>query len=72
MSLPLLANVRRKGSKRAPEIDFPTRIIIENKSHPTSTLIQVETPDRLGLLYDLVACLGAEQRLHRALAHQHG
>ena len=46
------------GTKRSPEIDFPTRIIIENKSHPASTLIQVETPDRLGLLYDLVACLG--------------
>jgi UTP:GlnB (protein PII) uridylyltransferase len=56
--LPLLANIRRRGSKSAPEIEFPTRIIIENKSHPTSTLIQVETPDRLGLLYDLVACLG--------------
>jgi [protein-PII] uridylyltransferase len=55
---PLLANVRRKGTTRSPEIDFPTRIMIENKSHPASTLIQVETPDRLGLLYDLVACLG--------------
>jgi [protein-PII] uridylyltransferase len=55
---PLLAGVRRKGTKRSHEIDFPTRIIIENKSHPASTLIQVETPDRLGLLYDLVACLG--------------
>ncbi|MBA2434901.1 MAG: HD domain-containing protein [Chthoniobacterales bacterium] len=55
---PLLANVRRKGRKRPSEIDFPTRITVENKSHPTSTLIQVETPDRLGLLHDLVACLG--------------
>ncbi|HEY3662791.1 MAG TPA: [protein-PII] uridylyltransferase, partial [Chthoniobacterales bacterium] len=55
---PLLTNVRRKASKRAPEIDFPTRITIENRSHPMSTLIQVETPDRLGLLHDLVACLG--------------
>ncbi len=55
---PLLASVRRKGAKRSQEIDFPTRIMIENKSHPASTLIQVETPDRLGLLHDLVACLG--------------
>ena len=55
---PLLASVRRKAALRTPEIDFPTRISIENKSHPTCTLIQVETPDRLGLLYDLVACLG--------------
>ncbi len=55
---PLLANVHRKGTKRTHEIDFPTQITIENKSHPASTLIQVETPDRLGLLHDLVACLG--------------
>jgi [protein-PII] uridylyltransferase len=55
---PLLAEVRRPRAPRTPEIDFPTRISIENKSHPTCTLIQVETPDRLGLLYDLVACLG--------------
>jgi [protein-PII] uridylyltransferase len=55
---PLLASVRQKAAAGSPEIDFPTRISIENKSHPTSTLIQVEMPDRLGLLYDLVSCLG--------------
>lgn len=55
---PLLSNVRRKTKTRSSEIDFPTRITIENKSHPTCTLIEVETPDRLGLLYDLVSCLG--------------
>jgi [protein-PII] uridylyltransferase len=55
---PLLSDVRRAGASSSPEIDFPTKITIENKSHPASTLIQVETPDRLGLLYDLVACLG--------------
>ncbi|CAN5409998.1 [protein-PII] uridylyltransferase [soil metagenome] len=54
----LLARVRRGVVEVNQEIDFPTRITIENRSHPTSTLIQVETPDRLGLLYDLVACLG--------------
>ncbi len=55
---PLLANVHRSAAKQSQEIEFTTRITLENKSHPTSTLIQVETPDRLGLLYDLVACLG--------------
>ena len=55
---PLLRSLPRKAGRDTPEIEFPTRISIENKSHPTSTLIQVETPDRLGLLYDLVACLG--------------
>ncbi|MGH7935528.1 MAG: hypothetical protein ACREF8_00780, partial [Chthoniobacterales bacterium] len=57
---PLLATVRRKGARRSTEVEFPTRITIENKTHPTTTLIQVETPDRLGLLYDLVACLGRQ------------
>ncbi len=57
---PLLKSVRWKAAKGMPEIDFPTRIIVENRSHPTSTLLQVETPDRLGLLYDLVACLGRQ------------
>jgi [protein-PII] uridylyltransferase len=55
---PLIADARRRAPKQGPEIEFPTRISIENKSHPTWTLIQVETPDRLGLLYDLVSCLG--------------
>jgi [protein-PII] uridylyltransferase len=55
---PLLASVRQKTAVGSPELDFPTRISIENKSHPTCTLIQVEMPDRLGLLYDLVSCLG--------------
>jgi [protein-PII] uridylyltransferase len=57
---PLLAAVRRKGARQSTEVEFPTRITIENKTHPTTTLIQVETPDRLGLLYDLVACLGRQ------------
>lgn len=56
---PLVAP-RRKAGKRLAEVEFPTRISIENKSHPTSTLVQVETPDRLGLLYDLVTCLGRQ------------
>ena len=55
---PLLSNVRRRTKARSSEIEFPTRITIENKSHPTCTLIEVETSDRLGLLYDLVSCLG--------------
>ncbi len=56
----LLASGRKKNAKGAPDVDFPTRIIIDNKSHPTTTLIQVETSDRLGLLYDLVACMGRQ------------
>lgn len=57
---PLLAGGHKKSTKSTPEVDFPTRISVENKSHPTMTLIQVETSDRLGLLYDLVACMGRQ------------
>jgi [protein-PII] uridylyltransferase len=64
---PLIATVRRRTAKGGPEVEFPTRISIENKSHPTCTLIQVETPDRLGLLYDLVSCLD-RNNVHIALS----
>lgn len=56
----LLASGHKKSARDAPDVEFPTRIIVDNKSHPTTTLIQVETSDRLGLLYDLVACMGRQ------------
>jgi [protein-PII] uridylyltransferase len=58
---PLIAEARRKNRDRLSRgIDFPTRISIDNKVHPTYTLVQIETPDRLGLLYDLLSCLDQE------------
>jgi [protein-PII] uridylyltransferase len=46
--------------KRLHELEFPTGIAIDNKAHPAYTLIQIETPDRIGLLYDLLTALGHE------------
>ena len=58
---PLLDEVRRKIETPAPaELDFPTKVILDNKSHPQFTLLQIETRDRLGLLYDVLAALGNE------------
>jgi [protein-PII] uridylyltransferase len=58
---PLIAEARRQNRDRLTQgIDFPTRISIDNKVHPTYTLVQIETPDRLGLLYDLLSCLDQE------------
>jgi [protein-PII] uridylyltransferase len=58
---PLIAEARRKNRSGFTQgIDFPTRISIDNKVHPTYTLMQIETPDRLGLLYDLLSCLDRE------------
>jgi [protein-PII] uridylyltransferase len=66
---PLLDLARRKIAKRASpgEMDFPTRVTVENKTHPTYTLIQIQTPDRLGLLYELLTAFG-EERVSIALS----
>ncbi|PYJ07124.1 MAG: [protein-PII] uridylyltransferase [Verrucomicrobia bacterium] len=66
---PLLDRARRKLIKRASRsgMDFPTRVSIENKTHPTYTLIQIQTPDRLGLLYELLSAFG-EERVSIALS----
>jgi [protein-PII] uridylyltransferase len=58
---PLLEKARHTTRRRLPaEEQFPTRISIDNKAHAPYTLIQIETPDRLGLLYDLLSCLHRE------------
>ena len=60
---PLLERARRKLVRRTSggEMDFPTRVVIENKTHPTYTLIQIQTLDRLGLLYELLSAFGDER-----------
>ncbi len=39
------------------EFDLPTRITIDNETHPVYTLVDIQTPDRLGLLYDLLRAM---------------
>ena len=56
---PLLVKARKKHTfQLAQELDFPTRIGIDNDAHPIYTLVDVQTPDRLGLLYHLLRALG--------------
>ena len=56
---PLLEKTQQQvRSKTLQEIEFPTRITIDNKAHPNYTLIQIQTADRIGLLYDLLECFG--------------
>ena len=58
---PLMEEARRQSRHRlAQELEFPTRIAMDNKAHPNYTLIQIQTPDRLGLLYDVLSCLDRE------------
>ena len=55
---PLLQKARRRPTRqRNQELDFPTRTFITNESTNAYTLLEVQTPDRLGLLYDLLRAL---------------
>jgi [protein-PII] uridylyltransferase len=65
---PLMERARREHRHRlAQEAEFPTSIVLDNKAHPAYTLIQVQTPDRIGLLHELLSCLGREG-VHIALS----
>jgi len=61
--LPSIENAKRQSRRLAPGIEFPTRIAIDNKTHPTYTLIEIQAPDRIGLLYDVLSCLDRENIL---------
>jgi [protein-PII] uridylyltransferase len=54
---------RLRSYKLSQEFDLPTRITIDNDSHPVYTLIEIQTPDRLGLLYDLLRAMSTESVL---------
>lgn len=58
---PELARIRSKMhfDKWSGE-DFPTRLTIDNESLKDYTLVEIETPDRLALLHDVVLNLTAE------------
>ncbi|PYJ70543.1 MAG: [protein-PII] uridylyltransferase [Verrucomicrobia bacterium] len=61
--VPLIEKAKRLSSRVAVGIEFPTRITIDNKTHPTYTLIEIQAPDRIGLLYDVLSCLDRENIL---------
>jgi len=56
---PLLSKDARLRTYRiSQEADLPTKIVVDNESHPNYTLVDIETPDRLGLLYNLLRAFG--------------
>lgn len=55
---PHIAKARQKlGYRMSQDADLPTSITVDSRSHPAFTIVDVETPDRIGLLYDLFAAL---------------
>ena len=61
--LPLIEKAKHQSRRLASGIEFPMRIAIDNKTHPTYTLIEIQAPDRIGLLYDVLSCLDRENIL---------
>jgi len=61
--LPLIEKAKRQSHRLVSGIEFPTRIVIDNKTHPVYALIEIQAPDRLGLLYDVLTCLDRENLL---------
>jgi len=61
--LPLIEKAMRQSQRRASGIEFPMRIAIDNETHPVYALIEIQAPDRLGLLYDVLTCLDRENLL---------
>ena len=58
---PLLnRSIGKRGFQLSEALDFPTRISIDNSNHPTYTVVDVQTPDRLGLLHSLLKAFGDE------------
>ena len=60
---PAIEKAKRSSRPAAVGIEFPTRIAIDNKTHPTYTLVEFQAPDRIGLLYDVLSCLDRENVL---------
>jgi [protein-PII] uridylyltransferase len=61
--VPSIEKAKRSSRPAAVGIEFPTRITIDNKTHPTYTLVEFQAPDRIGLLYDVLSCLDRENVL---------
>jgi [protein-PII] uridylyltransferase len=61
--VPSIEKAKRWSPSPAARIEFPTRIAIDNKTHPSYTLIEFQAPDRIGLLYDVLSCLDRENVL---------
>jgi [protein-PII] uridylyltransferase len=58
-----IEKAKRASRRAAVAIEFPTRITIDNKTHPTYTLVEFQATDRIGLLYDVLSCLDRENVL---------
>lgn len=48
----------RRVQTVSQDLEFPTRIVVDNDAHPVYTVVDIQTPDRLGLLYGILQAFG--------------
>jgi [protein-PII] uridylyltransferase len=53
----------RQKSRRRPtaELEFSSQISIDKEADPHFTLVEIQTPDRIGLLHDLLQCFSRNE-----------
>jgi len=49
--------LRRKPASWSDEDEQPVWVVVNNNAHPTCTILEVQAPDRLGLLYQLLRAI---------------
>ncbi|MBV8099451.1 MAG: [protein-PII] uridylyltransferase [Verrucomicrobia bacterium] len=72
---PLLQRARRRPIYQvSAEIELPTKLTISNEVHPAYTVIDLQTADRMGLLYDVLRCFASVQMniAHSRIATEKG
>src|SRR5881398_941265 len=58
----LLEQARNEGRRHAAaDLEFPSHVSIDNQADPYFTLIEIQTPDRIGLLHDLLQCFSRNE-----------
>ncbi|MFZ0503750.1 MAG: [protein-PII] uridylyltransferase [Chthoniobacterales bacterium] len=59
---PFLNKARRRPVYQvSSDMELPTKLTISNEVHPAYTVIDLQTADRMGLLYDVLRCFAAVQ-----------
>jgi [protein-PII] uridylyltransferase len=55
---PLMEKARKRTAFHLPMgLELPTKLVVSNEIHSGYTVIDLQTADRLGLLYDVLICL---------------
>ncbi len=57
-----LQHARQQSRRRVTaDLDFSSQISIDNEADPHFTLVEIQTPDRIGLLHDLLQCFSRNE-----------